>query len=371
MKSKITGFIMSIMTMLMIVIFCFLGYIIYEEYIKEDVVGDVQNFVSNIIISDDNLMENIKTPQILETTINSNENNNEKVDYKNVQINKYYYNQLEEYSRIIYNALESNKDNMKTGTYEINLGTDFSKLLSNENGEQELGKYYQTAIEAFIYDNPDVFYIDYTKLYINIETTTKGLKKTYRVFLNSGNEGNYLAEGFSSKDEIDNEINQINAIKTYFINNKKTSCYDNIKLVHDYLVESIEYDQTISKKNIYNLYGALVNKECVCEGYAKAFKYLMDSVNIPCVIIIGKATNSDGRTENHAWNYVQLDGIWYAIDCTWDDPIIEGTTFLSNSSKYKYFLKGENEFNQSHSPNGQFSQEGKIFKFPELNYSNY
>ena len=152
MKSKITGFIMSIMTMLMIVIFCFLGYIIYEEYIKEDVVGDVQNFVSNIIISDDNLMENIKTPQILETTINSNENNNEKVDYKNVQINKYYYNQLEEYSKIIYNALESNKDNMKTGTYEINLGTDFSKLLSNENGEQELGKYYQTAIEAFIYD---------------------------------------------------------------------------------------------------------------------------------------------------------------------------------------------------------------------------
>lgn len=30
-------------------------------------------------------------------------------------------------------------------------------------------------------------------------------------------------------------------------------------------------------------------------------------MNIPCIIVIGKATNTKGQTENHAWNYVQIN----------------------------------------------------------------
>jgi len=132
---------------------------------------------------------------------------------------------------------------------------------------------------------------------------------------------------------------KLKKLKTYFIQNKKSDTYENIKLAHDYLIESIEYDQTTSQENIYDLYGALINKKSVCEGYAKAFKYLMDSLNIPCTIVVGMATNSEGNTENHAWNYVQLNGNWYAIDCTWDDPILVGGGFLTNSSKYRYIFK--------------------------------
>lgn len=61
----------------------------------------------------------------------------------------------------------------------------------------------------------------------------------------------------------------------------------------------------------------------------------------------GTATNSQGETENHAWNYVQLNGIWYAVDCTWDDPIIIGNGKINESIKYQYFLKGSKEFNTS------------------------
>ena len=92
---------------------------------------------------------------------------------------------------------------------------------------------------------------------------------------------------------------------------------------------------------------------------------------IPCVIVAGEGTNSEGSTENHAWNYVELDGKWYAIDCTWDDPIIIGGGKLSNSAKYKYFLKGESEFNQSHFPSGQFTENGKVFEYPPLSINNY
>ena len=371
MKSKITSFIMMTITTLMIMVFGILGIIIYNEITKKDIVGEVQEFVSNITISSGGINENIKTPEIIERTVETISPNDESIDYTNNNIDKYFYNQLDEYSKIIYNAMESNKENMKTGTYEINLGTEFSSLLSESNGEGLLGDYYQSAIEAYTYDNPDVFYIDFSKLYLNIETTTRGSKKTYKVFINAGNQTNYLTEEFSSKERIDAGLNEIENIKAYFVKNKKSDTYQNIKLAHDYLVESIEYDQTISQPNIYDIYGAFINKKSVCEGYAKAFKYLMDSMNIPCVTVSGKATNSEGDSESHAWNYVQINNAWYAIDCTWDDPILVGSGYLSNSLKYKYFLKGEKEFNNSHIPDGQFTEGGKIFTFPSLSISNY
>ena len=371
MKSKITSFIMTTITILMIMVFGIIGIMIYNEITKKDIVGEVQEFVSNITISSGGINENIKTPEIIERTVETISPNDESIDYTNNNIDKYFYNQLDEYSKIIYNAMESNKENMKTGTYEINLGTEFSSLLSESNGEKLLGDYYQSAIEAYTYDNPDVFYIDFSKLYLNIETTTRGNKKTYKVFINAGNQTNYLTEEFSSKERIDAGLNEIENIKAYFVKNKKSDTYQNIKLAHDYLVESIEYDQTISQPNIYDIYGAFINKKSVCEGYAKAFKYLMDSMNIPCVTVSGKATNSEGDSESHAWNYVQINNAWYAIDCTWDDPILVGSGYLSNSLKYKYFLKGEKEFNNSHIPDGQFTEGGKIFTFPSLSISNY
>ena len=97
----------------------------------------------------------------------------------------------------------------------------------------------------------------------------------------------------------------------------------------------------------------------------------MDALNIPCIIVPGLATNSEGNTENHAWNYVQINNIWYAVDCTWDDPILIGPGFLTNSSKYKYFLKGETEMNKTHIPKGQLTENGKIFEFPVLSQTNY
>lgn len=366
MKSKIASFINTLMTLLILGLICFLGIIIYNQFFQESVVDDVQQFVSNYTITGKDISENINQYNIEQEKIElDNSNDNTK------KINKYFYNQLNDYSKSIYDSLEKNRENMKTGTYEINFGTEFSELLSSDNGTELLGNYFQSAIESYTYDNPDIFYINYGKLYLNIETTTRMLKKTYRVFINSGDASNYLTEEFPSKEKIDEAIEEIEKVKAYFIQNKKLETYDNIKLVHDYLVDSIEYDQYEIQENSHNIYGAIVNKQCVCEGYAKAFKYLLDSLNIPCVIVIGEATDNENNTESHAWNYVELNNIWYAVDCTWDDPIIEGYGFLTNSSKYKYFLKGEREFTGTHMPNGQFTENGKIFTYPTLSTNNY
>ena len=317
--------------------------------------------------------KNISTPQVVENPLDSikDTNSTKKVDYSNVSIDKYFYNQLSTESQIIYKAFESNKENIKTGNYKIELGDSFSAVLSKDDGQEELGKIYQSAFEAFNYDNPKIFYLNPNKMYLNIETTTRGKRKSYNVYISNGNQSNYFIDEFSSKEQVENAVNQIEQVKKQIVSNKTGNTYQDIKMVHDYLVDNLEYDTSISKPHIYTIYGALINKVCVCEGYARAFKYIMDELNIPCVLVMGQGTNSQGQTENHAWNYVKIDGRWFAVDATWDDPVVYGGGRVSDESKYKYFLKGSNTFNQDHIPSGQFTPDGKVFTYPIISSGDY
>ena len=144
-----------------------------------------------------------------------------------------------------------------------------------------------------------------------------------------------------------------------------------MRYIHDYLIDTIEYEQTVSENNIYNIYGALVLKTCVCEGYAKALQYLLNEAELENIIVTGTATNSDGKTENHAWNYVNIDEKWYAIDTTWDDPVIVGGGKLTNTIRYRYFLKGSNTMDKNHFISAKFTTQGQNFRFPELSITDY
>lgn len=101
-----------------------------------------------------------------------------------------------------------------------------------------------------------------------------------------------------------------------------------IRKIYNWCTKNIKYDKTISKKHIRDVYGALINKEAVCVGYAKAFKYLCDKAEINCILIENKT---------HAWNYVQLDGRWYSVDTTGGQVntknfLLEGKESLENES---------------------------------------
>lgn len=90
------------------------------------------------------------------------------------------------------------------------------------------------------------------------------------------------------------------------------------KLVHDRLVRFADYDSTLAESNIRNVIGAMLNGVCVCEGYARAFQYLMYRCGINCVLAIGQVS----ETEYHMWNAALIDGAWYQVDLTWDDPTL-------------------------------------------------
>jgi len=375
MKDRIISFILTLIILGIIGVIGTLGYIVYTEITKEGTIeihfeGD-SGFptieyipsIDKIEILDDKMFSGVEgtTTTTTSSTITTSSTQS-----------RHLYKQLDDTAKAIYSELYKNKENLKTGTYKVDFGNAFQTLLSHEGGDEELKKQYQSAIEALVYENPDIFYLDVTKMYINIEKITKITGTRYNVYVDHGSDYSYLAEGFYSKNDIDKYEQQIEYVKNQILSQiEGRTDYQKIKLIHDYLIDSVEYESDLTQGNIYNMYGALVQKRCVCEGYAKAFQYLMNEIGIDNTIVIGTGTNSKGKTESHAWNYVKLNGNWYAVDVTWDDPIITGGGPLTNKSKYKYFLKGSNTMSENHAPSGKFTEDGMMFEYPKLSIEDY
>lgn len=64
-----------------------------------------------------------------------------------------------------------------------------------------------------------------------------------------------------------------------------------------------------------NPYGFLLHQVGICRGYASTFQLFMDMLGIECITVSGSSSRDE-----HAWNMVRLDGEWYCVDVTWDDP---------------------------------------------------
>ena len=115
-----------------------------------------------------------------------------------------------------------------------------------------------------------------------------------------------------------------------------TNCYNS-----DLKTISEEEKKAVLGSDVYSCIAALDGrtgrKGPVCASYSEAFKLLCDRLGIPCTLVTGSA---DGGY--HQWNYVQMDdGLWYAVDVTWNDPTIKGKTdAVSGSERETYLLIG-------------------------------
>lgn len=283
---------------------------------------------------------------------------------------KFYYLQLDSYGKIIYDKLYANKDKLKTGTYTADFGSTFDDLLHEENGSETLNNSFQLAINALTFDNPELFYIDVTKIYLLTEITTRAFSTTYKVSI-GGNGGNYLSDTFGTQEVVKYSIGIVEQYRSQIIDEcENLSTVEKIRYVNNYLIDNTEYDLSAGE-NVYNIYGALVDKKAVCEGYARACKYILDKLDIPCIIACGIGKNSEGKTESHAWNYVKVDGQWYALDITWNDPVFTGGVgVITDENRYEYFLNGANKFFSDHFEDGNIVGDSN-FKYPSLSVLNY
>jgi len=121
---------------------------------------------------------------------------------------------------------------------------------------------------------------------------------------------------------------------------EEMSDYEKELAVHDWMIAWAEYDQAALSSlpgaqptpDSDNPYGFFTGRDAICTGYTSTFQLLMDLLDIECVTVEGTAYNG---TEDHAWNMVRLDGDWYCVDVTWDDPV--SSTPVSPAAAHMYF----------------------------------
>lgn len=120
------------------------------------------------------------------------------------------------------------------------------------------------------------------------------------------------------------------------------SDYDKVKAINDYLTNKYEYDYDLLDKltkvnsgeitdsdlidEVYdrvNVYSALKTSKAVCQGYSMSAYKMMKYAGLECEIIEGTL-----KGEEHLWNKVKVNGIWYYIDITNNDTTKSNNYFL-------------------------------------------
>lgn len=127
---------------------------------------------------------------------------------------------------------------------------------------------------------------------------------------------------------------------------KSATTAQKLKVIHDDLILRTAY----SKDGPYatSAYGPLVDGTAQCEGYAKGLTYVCNAVGIENVRINGM--NPEGGS--HAWNKVQVDGKWYVMDLTWDDPKDKPANYM----RYNYFCVPDSQIKNDRTITSEFKQ---------------
>lgn len=299
-----------------------------------------------------------------------------------VQSNKrYFYNQLPEEAKGFYDAMYNMyvQGILKTGTgdYELVKNGHVTKeqLDGYANGNMTLLNYMGAARDAFYADYPEIFYVDFS--YLSLRVNQKG--QEYCAYLGPGRSDNYFTKGFTSQEEVEAAIleyearvnNIVEAAEKLTAEEGRSLKERQVIYVHDEIIHSTSYrlENTCKKENIGHVrtaYGALVQKESLCEGYSRAVKVVLDRLDIPCVLVVGGYQVTSDKIEPHMWNYVQVDNEWFGLDATMDDPKppIPGEEGVDGFERSDYLLVGEEDMSKRHISDGIMSEANFEFTYP-------
>ncbi|MGE7691771.1 transglutaminase domain-containing protein [Lysinibacillus sp. NPDC097214] len=122
------------------------------------------------------------------------------------------------------------------------------------------------------------------------------------------------------------------------IHKKSLSDVETVRAVNDYIVANTAYtDQTNSSP--HSAYTVLAEHGGVCQGYALLAHSMLQKLGIETKYIVGYVGQ-----EGHAWNLVKLDGQWYHLDTTWNDPVPD----RKGAVRYQYFLVDDRTMAKDH-----------------------
>ena len=299
-----------------------------------------------------------------------------------------YYDQLDATSKRIYNAIyEANKSSASTAKMKLNLTKIFEnqKVTKGANGKAVyseetkqaifawLGSYVTPAYLALTYDHPELVWLSGAKYTIGYSVYTP-LFESGEISIITPTKDTGVLTGSKVNPLFDGTKSQIDAMLP-----ANATTYDKVKAVHDKICSMVSYENNTQNignpyyQTPYSLYydadgdGKI---ETVCAGYAKMMKLQCNKYGIPCVLVTG-VTDSG---EYHMWNYVQMEnGVWYAVDATWDD---QSTTmydfFLVGSETYSSAAFGTKKFGNTHIPSGKWTTSADcVFLYPVFSQTAY
>ncbi len=299
-------------------------------------------------------------------------------------MNKFYGNGTQvDTTRFFYNQLTSNQKSLydqiwaagPVETIDIDMtgisitGTGTSSSAAQDNAIEKVRQDIIMAITALNEDNPMFFWSEGFGFLPASTVERSGFRYVctitgVTVTININNV--YFTDFNDAKAKYDAVVEKAATIPVYGI-----SRHEKLKSIHDYLANNIVYDETIAEPNIFDVYGALINGVCVCEGYAEAFKLLCDREGIPCITAIG--TGNGGA---HKWNMVQMeDGEWYTLDATWDDQgdnIFYSYFIIGSATKTPFFGNDTVDDSTVHIAMGiLFNSASKALTYPTLSTDTY
>ena len=227
------------------------------------------------------------------------------------------------YYRYCYNDLSEAEKNV----YSVIMQSIYSqpeRIEIPDLGDGDLVKVF----EAVSYDNPDLF-----NLGLNCKVYTEGVK-TY-----------FEAEYTLSKEEYTQKLKEAKDIASVIIDGASvyTSVYEKEKYVHDYIINHCKYAEPTESPLANTMYGCLVEGKAACEGYSRAFQYIMSALDIDNRIVTGESADDGVNYVSHMWNYVVLENSGYFVDLTWDDPKSEGSVL-----RHTYFNATTNDILLKH-----------------------
>ena len=153
-----------------------------------------------------------------------------------------------------------------------------------------------------------------------------------------------------TKDQINYINNEVDRIisENY---NSELNTKENLKNIHDYIINNTKYDVDYEKNKplqTYNAYGALKEHLATCNGYSDLMAIILSKLNINNYKIAYNP-GENKETDGHVWNAAYIDGLWLHIDLTWDDPVGDGRDYLY----HKYFLVTTDEMKEADTGNIQ------------------
>ena len=156
-----------------------------------------------------------------------------------------------------------------------------------------------------------------------------------------------IEKAYTSEDiqEIDQKIDDI----YHSLIKDNDNVIDNIKNVHNYIINNSKYDSLRSDNNVINYksdiaYGTLIQGYGLCGGYTDAMELFLERMNIKSYKI---------SSNSHVWNAIFVNNQWYHLDLTWDDPVtsdlsdvLDDTFFLINTTSLKELEDTQHIFNE-------------------------